>query len=82
VARYGRAFRERIVARLLLSASASRRGFPRGGGQQGRLKEVLHRAVNIYRLLIIDEIGYLPMGREHGQVLAAGSITCRSLHLI
>ena len=28
--------------------------------RQGRLKEVLHRAVNTYRLLIIDEIGYLP----------------------
>jgi DNA replication protein DnaC len=28
------------------------------------LKEVLHRAVNTYRLLVIDEIGYLPMDRE------------------
>lgn len=25
--------------------------------RQGRLEEVLHRAVNIYRLLVIDEIG-------------------------
>ena len=32
--------------------------------RQGRLKEVLHRAVNIYRLLIIDEIGYLPIERQ------------------
>jgi DNA replication protein DnaC len=30
-----------------------------------RLKEVFHRAVNTYRLLIIDEIGYLPIGRIH-----------------
>jgi DNA replication protein DnaC len=34
------------------------------GGQ----KEVLHRAVNTYRLLIIDEIGYLPMGREQANL--------------
>jgi DNA replication protein DnaC len=36
--------------------------------RQGRVKEVLHRAVNIYRLLIIDEIGYLPMGREQANL--------------
>lgn len=36
--------------------------------RQGRLKEVLHRAVNLYRLLIIDEIGYLPMGREQANL--------------
>ena len=35
---------------------------------QGRLKEVLHRAVNTYRLLIVDEIGYLPMGREQANL--------------
>lgn len=34
------------------------------GQRQGRWKEVLHRAVNVYKLLIVDEIGYLPMGRE------------------
>jgi DNA replication protein DnaC len=28
----------------------------------------LHRAVNTYRLLIIDEIGYLPMGREQANL--------------
>jgi DNA replication protein DnaC len=43
--------------------------------QQNRLKTVLHRAVNAYRLLIIDEIGYLPMNREQAnlffQVIAA-----------
>ena len=27
--------------------------------RQGRYREVMHRAVNAYRLLIIDEIGYL-----------------------
>ena len=32
------------------------------------LKEVLHRAVNTYRLLIVDEIGYLPMGREQANL--------------
>ena len=36
--------------------------------RQGRLKEVLHRAVNVYRLLVIDEIGYLPMGREQANL--------------
>ena len=32
--------------------------------RQGKLKEAMHRAVNVYKLLIIDEIGYLPLGRE------------------
>ena len=36
--------------------------------RQGWLKEVLHRAVNIYRLLIIDEIGYLPISREQANL--------------
>jgi DNA replication protein DnaC len=36
--------------------------------RQGRLKEVLHRAVNVYRLLVVDEIGYLPMGREQANL--------------
>ena len=36
--------------------------------RQGRLKDVLHRTVNVYRLLIIDEIGYLPMGREQANL--------------
>ena len=31
--------------------------------RQGRYRQVMHRAVNAYRLLIIDEIGYLPMSR-------------------
>lgn len=42
---------------------------------QNQLKAVLHRAINAYRLLIIDEIGYLPMSREQAnlffQVIAA-----------
>jgi len=42
---------------------------------QNRLKAVMHRAVNAYRLLIIDEVGYLPMSREQAnlffQVVAA-----------
>lgn len=32
--------------------------------RQGRYKEVMSRSINKPRLLIIDEIGYLPMGRE------------------
>jgi DNA replication protein DnaC len=39
------------------------------------VKGVMHRAINSYRLLIIDEIGYLPMNREQAnlffQVIAA-----------
>jgi len=31
---------------------------------QNSLKTVMHRAIKAYRLLIIDEIGYLPMNRE------------------
>lgn len=42
---------------------------------QNRLKEVLRRAISCYSLLIIDEIGYLPMNREQAnlffQVIAA-----------
>jgi DNA replication protein DnaC len=32
--------------------------------RQGRYRQATHRAVNAYKLLIIDEIGYLPMSRE------------------
>ena len=28
------------------------------------LREIVKRAIKTYRLLIIDEIGYLPMNRE------------------
>lgn len=42
---------------------------------QNQLKAVMQRSINAYRLLIIDEIGYLPMNREQAnlffQVIAA-----------
>lgn len=36
--------------------------------RQGRLKEAMHRAVNVYKLLIVDEIGYLPLAREQANL--------------
>lgn len=36
--------------------------------RQGSLKDAMHRTVNAYRLLIIDEIGYLPMTREQANL--------------
>jgi DNA replication protein DnaC len=36
--------------------------------RQGKLKEAMHRAVNVYKLLILDEIGYLPLGREQASL--------------
>lgn len=36
--------------------------------RQGRLKQVMQRSVNGPRLLIIDEIGYLPMNREQANL--------------
>ena len=36
--------------------------------RQGRFKEAMHRAVNLYGLLIVDEIGYLPLGREQANL--------------
>jgi DNA replication protein DnaC len=36
--------------------------------RQGRLKEVLHRSIAMPRLLIIDEIGYLPFAREQANL--------------
>ena len=42
---------------------------------QNNLKSVMNRTIKAYRLLIIDEIGYLPMNREQAnlffQVIAA-----------
>ena len=35
---------------------------------QGRLKEYMNRTVMPYRLLIIDEIGYLPLGGEQANL--------------
>ena len=55
------------AADLLLTLTAAQ--------TQNQLKSVMHRAINSYRLLIIDEIGYLPMNREQAnlffQVIAA-----------
>jgi DNA replication protein DnaC len=36
--------------------------------RQGRLKEVMHRTVAAPKLLIIDEIGYLPFAREQANL--------------
>jgi DNA replication protein DnaC len=36
--------------------------------RQGRYRQAMHRAVNAYKLLIIDEIGYLPMSREQAHL--------------
>ena len=36
--------------------------------RQGRLKEYMNRTVTPYRLLIIDEIGYLPLGRDQANL--------------
>jgi DNA replication protein DnaC len=36
--------------------------------RQGKFKEAMHRAVSTYRLLVIDEIGYLPLGREQANL--------------
>ncbi len=38
------------------------------GPNQGRLKDYMNRNVAPYRLLIIDEIGYLPLGREQANL--------------
>jgi DNA replication protein DnaC len=36
--------------------------------RQGRMKEALHRTVAAPKLLIVDEIGYLPFGREQSNL--------------
>jgi DNA replication protein DnaC len=36
--------------------------------RQGRVKEVMHRMIAAPKLLIIDEIGYLPFGREQANL--------------
>jgi DNA replication protein DnaC len=36
--------------------------------RQGRMKEIMHRTVAMPKLLIIDEIGYLPFGREQANL--------------
>jgi DNA replication protein DnaC len=44
------------------------RDFCSGAYSQGRWKDALHRAVSVYKLLIIDEIGYLPLAREQANL--------------
>src|SRR5271168_908456 len=36
--------------------------------RQGRMKEAMHRVIAAPKLLIIDEIGYLPFGREQANL--------------
>jgi len=36
--------------------------------RQGRWKEAMHRTVSVYKLLIIDEIGYLPLAPEQANL--------------
>jgi DNA replication protein DnaC len=36
--------------------------------RQGRWKAAIHRTVSVYKLLIIDEIGYLPLAREQANL--------------
>ena len=36
--------------------------------RQGKLKEAMHRAVNVYKLLIVGGIGTLPLGREQANL--------------
>jgi DNA replication protein DnaC len=37
--------------------------------RQGRYREVMHRAVNAYKLLVVDEVGYhLPLSREQANL--------------
>jgi DNA replication protein DnaC len=36
--------------------------------RQGRYREVMRRAINAYKLLVIDETGYLPMNREQANL--------------
>jgi DNA replication protein DnaC len=52
------------AADLMLMLEAAQR--------QSRYRQVMHRAVNAYRLLIIDEIGYLPMSREQADLFLPG----------
>ena len=36
--------------------------------RQGRMREIMHRTVAMPKLLIVDEIGYLPFGREQANL--------------
>lgn len=48
------------AADLIITLEAAQR--------QGRIKDVMHRIVAAPKLLIIDEIGYLPFGREQANL--------------
>ncbi|MDH3236666.1 MAG: IS21-like element helper ATPase IstB [Alphaproteobacteria bacterium] len=48
------------AADLIITLEAAQR--------QGRIKEVMHRIVAAPKLLIVDEIGYLPFGREQANL--------------
>jgi hypothetical protein len=37
---------------------------------QGLWKEAMHRAISVYKPLIIDEIGYLPLAREQANLFS------------
>jgi DNA replication protein DnaC len=53
------------VADLSLTLEAAQR--------QRRYREVRRRAVNAYKLVIVDEIGYLPMSREQANSFSRSS---------
>jgi DNA replication protein DnaC len=57
---HGHKVRFTTAADLLMTLEPAQR--------QGRWKEALHRTVSVYKLLIIDEIGYLPLGREQANL--------------
>ena len=48
------------AADLIITLEAAQR--------QGRIKDVMHRVVAAPKLLIVDEIGYLPFGREQANL--------------
>src|SRR5690242_11443712 len=57
-----RAWKVRFIsaADLVIALEAAQR--------QGRMKEVMHRTVAMPKLLIVDEIGYLPFAREQANL--------------
>ena len=55
-------FEEYIAGRL--NAAADLVMTLEAAQRQGRLKEAMHRTINVHKLLVVDEIGYLPLGRE------------------
>ena len=58
--RNGHKVRFTTAADLVMTLEAAQR--------QGRWKEAMHRTVNVHKLLIIDEIGSLPLGREQANL--------------